>query len=216
MKDFTGTSTITLEEVRERIEGTDLIPSREVLKRGSVAQFAILLREGIHTLDELRAAVRTAKRMEGLAARLGLDVEYMTQLKREIESWAPKPVPLAEFAELAGEAVAALEEMGIRNTIQLYEAAGSAELASIGGMDGQVEKLVQLAELTRIQWVNGTFARMLLEAGYDSPASLAAADAESVCRAVAEVNARGRYFNGKIGVRDMRRLVGAAGYVGGK
>jgi hypothetical protein len=76
-----------------------------------------------------------------------------------------------------------------------------------------LEELVLLADLTRVQWVSPTAARMLLEAGYSSPSEVAAADPEGMCEALERVNQGDRFFRGKIGLRDIKRLVHAAGYL---
>ena len=54
---------------------------------------------------------------------------------------------------------------------------------------------------------------MLVEAACDSASKLAAADAEELCEALARANEGGRFFKGKIGLRDIKRLVLAASYV---
>ncbi len=61
-----------------------------------------------------------------------------------------------------------------------------------------------------------TAARMLVEAGYDSTSKVAAADGGDLSEALARVNERGRFFKGKIGLRDVRRLIRAAGYAPGE
>ena len=76
-----------------------------------------------------------------------------------------------------------------------------------------LEVLVRLVDLTRVQWVSPTTARMLVETGYDSASKVAAADAEDLYEALARVNEGDRFFKGKIGLRDVKRVVQAAGYV---
>ena len=88
------------------------------------------------------------------------------------------------------------------------------ELADSTGVDAAVlEALIRLADLTRVQWVSPTAARMLVEAGCDSVSTLAAADSEDLCEALVRVNEGDRFFKGKIGLRDVKRLIQAAGYV---
>jgi len=70
-----------------------------------------------------------------------------------------------------------------------------------------------LGDLTRVQWVTPTAARMLVEAAYESALRVAAANAEDLCEALAAVNEGNRLFKGKIGLRDIRRFVRAATYV---
>ena len=84
------------------------------------------------------------------------------------------------------------------------------------GADGAVlDSLATLADLTRVQWVSPTAARMLVETGCESAAELAAADPDALCEALERVNEGDRHFKGKIGLRDVTRLVHSAGYVAG-
>lgn len=62
-------------------------------------------------------------------------------------------------------------------------------------------------DLSRIQWVNPLFARLLLEAGYGSVARVSAAQSRELVQAIADANARLLLFKGKIGQKDMARLV---------
>jgi hypothetical protein len=54
---------------------------------------------------------------------------------------------------------------------------------------------------------------MLVTAAYDSASKVAAADAEVLYKALSRVNAGDKFFKGKIGLRDVNRLVQAAGYI---
>jgi predicted flap endonuclease-1-like 5' DNA nuclease len=53
-------------------------------------------------------------------------------------------------------------------------------------------------------------AKMLYEAGYHSPADVAAADAGTMLARVAAVNADGRYYAGKLGEKDMQFCIDSA------
>ena len=67
--------------------------------------------------------------------------------------------------------------------------------------------LACLCDLSRIQWVSPLFARLLLEAGYGSVARVSAAQSSELVQAIADANARLLLFKGKIGQKDMARLV---------
>ncbi len=89
-----------------------------------------------------------------------------------------------------------------------------SELAKSSGVGtATLETLARLADLMRVQWVSPTFARMLSASGYDSAARVAAANANDLCAALANINAGDRFFKGKIGLRDSKRLVQAASFV---
>ena len=207
---------VSLDDLRERIKQTDLVPSRESLLDGIAAKMKAFERQGITTLAALQEEIKTAKRREALAETTGIDAQYLVLLRREINGYFPKPPTLQDFDWLPQAEIAKLEEKGISKADALYEAAGDAALAASTGIDQAVlDALIRLADLTRIQWVSPTAARMLVEAGYDSPSQVAAADADALCEALRRVNEGDRFFKGNIGLRDIKRLVQAAGYVTG-
>lgn len=82
------------------------------------------------------------------------------------------------------------------------------------GVDADViDALYVLADLTRIQWVSPTVAGMLVSAGYTDAKAVSDADPERLCSDLDRINKENKYFDGKIGLRDIRRLVKAASYV---
>jgi predicted flap endonuclease-1-like 5' DNA nuclease len=209
---------ISLDDLRKRIETTDLVPSRTSLLDGLRLKMKALEKQGIVTLAQLRNELKTAKRLESLAKATGIETQYLTLLRREIEGWFPKPFPLKAFDGLPKSEIAKLVRHDIRDSAALYEATDSKSkrtaLANAADVDiAALETLAQLVDLTRVQWISPTAARMLLEAGCNSAAKLAKMDADELCEALARVNAENKFFKGKIGLRDVKRLIHAARYV---
>jgi hypothetical protein len=209
---------VRLEDLRKRIEASDLVPSRSSLLDGIKVKLDALEKQGITNLLCLRKELKNTRRLEAVSNQTGIDVHYLVLLRREIESYFPKPIALKDFDWLPKGEIAKLEENGMRDTARLHKAASSiksrTELLKSTDVDVAIlETLVRLADLARVQWVSPKFARMLVEAGYDSASKVAAADAEDLCEALGGVNAGDRFFKGKIGLRDIKRLVRAASYV---
>ena len=209
---------IGLGALRERIEATDHIPSRACLVDGIEERFALLEQYGVTTLASLRERIKTSGRLASVSEATGIDANYLVLLRREIEGYFPKPVALRVFVWLPADEIVKLEQHEIGNTAILYEAAGNAskrsELAQSTGVDiSTLDQLYQLADLMRIQWVSPPFARMLVLSGYESAAKVKAASAHHLCEAIARINTEGRFYKGKIGLRDIHRLVRAASYV---
>ncbi|MFZ5881418.1 MAG: DUF4332 domain-containing protein [Chloroflexota bacterium] len=209
---------VSLDNLRKRIQATDLVPSRASLLDGLGLNMKALERQGIATLADLRKELKTAKRLEALATSTGIAAQYLILLRREVEGWFPKPFPLKDFEGLPQSEVAKLERAGIRDSAALYEATDSQSrrtaLAKSTGVDnGFLETFAHLVDLTRVQWTSPTAARMLLEAGCDSVSKLAGMDADELYEALARVNAGNKFFKGRIGLRDVKRLIQAAGYV---
>ena len=209
---------ISLDEVRKRIEETDLIPSRTSLLDGISTKIKALKQHGVTTLASLQKELENSRRLEALSNTTGIDRQYLTLLRREINGYFPKPPALKDFDWLPGGEIATLEEKGIRHAAGLYETTSSledrTELAKSTGVDMAIlEELFRLADLTRVRWVSPTTARMLVEAGYDSASKVAAANAEDLYEALVCVNEGDKFFKRKIGLRDIKRLVRAAAYV---
>lgn len=209
---------VSLDDLQKRIEATDLIPSRASLLDGLNIKLKALEQQGITTLAGLRNELKNPKRLEAVSKVTGVDTQYLTLLRREIEGYFPKPLALKAFDWLPKGEIAKLKEHGIGDTAALYQAASSGEsrtgLAKSTGVDVTIlEALVRLADLSRVQWVSPAVARVLVEAGCDSVSQVAAAEAEDLYNALIRVNEGDRFFKGKIGLRDIKRLVRAASYV---
>jgi len=209
---------VSLEALRRRIEETDLVPSRLSLLDGIQSKFQRLSEQGLQTLADLRRELKTPVRLESLSARAGLAKDYLVLLRREIESYFPAGHPLRDFAWLPQPEIEKIEQAGLRDTAALYQSLfappESVGLARFAGIDPAVlDELRCLVDLTRIQWVSPTAAAMLLAASCSSVAQVARADPEALCQALARVNAGGRFFKGKIGLRDVKRLVHSASFL---
>lgn len=209
---------VSLDELQKRIEETDLIPSRTALLEKIKDKFSTLKAQGILTLAYLRKELKDAKNISSLSKKAGIDSEYLTMLRREIEGYFPKAVPLRSFDWLPKNEIAKLESSGIKNAVVLYEALNSPKkiseiIAALKINDELLDSLYSLTDLTRIQWVSPIFARMILAAGYENAKKVSRADAEKLCNDLDRINKENGYFKGKIGLRDSKRLVKAASYV---
>ena len=111
-----------------------------------------------------------------------------------------------------------LKSSGYNNSALLYDALNSPEArADISGTLGvdrkSIDSLYVLVDLTRIQWVSPTAARMLVAAGYDSTEKISRAGADALWAGLDRVNRKHNYFKGTTGLRDVKRLIKAASYV---
>jgi hypothetical protein len=212
---------ISLDDLRKRIEAIDLVPSRHSLLDGLRLKMKALEQQGSTTLARLRNELKTSRRLEALAKATGIEMQYLTLLRREIEGWFPKPSRLKDFDWLPKNEITKLERNGIRDAAMLYKATDSkskrAALARSADVDiATLEMFAQLVDLTRVQWVSPTAARMLFKTGCTGSAKLAKANADELYEALARVNIGNRFFKGKIGLRDVKRLISAASYLSSK
>lgn len=202
---------VTLKDLKERILDTDLVPSRATLTEDIDNSFIRLEENGYVTLSDLRKGLKNAKKIPSVSEKTGVEVGYLTLLRREIESYFPKPFPIESFPLLDERTIRTLQKGGIKNTRIVYEALQKGGLTGISTETAKT--LAILSDLTRIQWTNPTVAMMLLEAGYESAKRVAEADPEQLCKDLERVNEDQRFFKGKIGLKDVKRLVNAASFL---
>lgn len=125
-----------------------------------------------------------------------------------------KPQKLALITGYAAQ----LETLGLKTSKDFWLAAhlrkDRAELALKLGIDEDfLVPLVCLCDLCRLQWVSILFARLLLQGGYHSVGAIANTEKGVLVRRVAQANRDDALFNGKIGERDMGRLISIAAYL---
>jgi len=209
---------VSLDDLRKRIEETDLVPSRRPLLDGIEGKFKTLEQQGVSTFADLHSKLKNSKRLESLAEITEIEKQYLVLLRREVNSYFPKPITLKHFDWLPQGDIKKLEQTGIRNSAAFFKMATSTkrrtELAETSGIDvGFLNNLLRLTDLTRVQWVSPTAARMLVKASYDSASKLASADDEELHQALLRVNEGDRFFKGNIGQRDVKRLIKSARYV---
>jgi len=212
-------SAISLSDLKAKLERADLIPSQLPLLDGIDKKLAALGKAGIRSLEDLSLALKGAKGPYALASKSKVPEDYLVLLRRTIESFRPKPAKLAEYQGIDPKLVDALSGIDIRDSMALYDAApdakSAAALAKKAGAEAKaISELRCLCDLSRIQWVSPTFSRVLYDAGYRSPAEIAGAKAEAVYESVLRANEGGRLYKGKVGLRDIGRLVALAGELG--
>lgn len=215
---YIDASKVKLQDLLSRIAESDLVPSRSMLLEDIEENFSKLKTAGVLTLADFRKSVKNPKKIGVLAQKASIATEYLVLLRREVEGYFPKAFPLSAFDWLDKGQIAKLENKGYKNTASLYEAlelpSKRKELIESTGLEQDfIDEMLALTGLTRIQWVNPTFAKILVDAGYTHAKSIAEANAEDLHGAIVMINDKGRYFRGKIGLRDIRRLVKAAAYV---
>lgn len=218
MKYHADDTQISFSDLRQRLEETDLVPSRAELKNGLAKNLDALKGQGMTSLQDLRRCLKIRSYIPVLAKATGIKASYLNLLRREIESQFPKPVKIEAFKWLTRGETSGLKQAAILTSQNLYERIRTkrdlAALLKATHLTRPVLMfLTQVCDLLRIQWVSPGFARMLIAAGYVSTRKVAATNADDLDTALQKVNAKGEFFRGRIGLRDVRRVIKAASYV---
>ena len=104
---------------------------------------------------------------------------------------------------------------GIKNTLQLYDKVLTEkkrrELSEKTQIPiSEIYKLTCLTDLSRIKWVNHTFAFMLYESGYQSAVEVANARPQVLYESVRAFNKQHKILRHNIGLNDIKRTIEAA------
>lgn len=206
---------ISIAEYKAKLEEKTLIPSQRILIEDIDERFAALRAAGIGSAGELLAALEKKDGLKELSKRTGVGEEYLKTLRRELRGRQSKPRKLADFTWISKGTITNLQRDGIKTTKQLHDLVLSRksrkELADrLELKDETLLALTKQADLTRIQWVNATFARVLYEAGFDTPAKVQRADAGTLYEKVLAVNDAQGLYRGNIGLNDMKICIEAA------
>jgi len=166
-------SQMSLVTFRQSIQSRKLVPSRRILNIGLEKTFDKLDSMGLRTLKDLLDALKSKAKLESFAKESGFDTSYLTLLKREANSYFPKPVKLSAFKGVEEGNIAKLASMGIINTKHLFDRvrteADKTELCNETGLSSEnVLELVSLSDLSRLYGVGPVFARLLCDLGIDS------------------------------------------------
>lgn len=202
----------TLDELKSNLRDAYLVPSRRLLQTGIDPAFAGIKAQGIETVAELFEVLKTKTRLAGFVQKSGVDEDYLRILGTELRSYRARPSKLGEFPETPEKASRRLAKVGVGNAQQLYERAllpiDRARLVKEAGLlEREVTRLAQLADLSRIRWVNHTFAYVLYEAGYSTVEKVAAADYKRLYETIIALNKERDLYRGNIGLNDMKLCV---------
>ncbi len=206
---------ISIDQYKKVLKSADLLPSWMILKNNIDENLEAIKKQGIRNIEELKIALKTKQKVLEFAQRSGLSEQYLTILRRVINGYHPKPNKIKDFPGIQTEIAKKLESLGIKNTLQLYDHiltdTKRKKLSDQTGIQKrEIEKLAHLTDLSRIKWVNHTFANALLEAGFDCVEKVAKADPDDLFQSVKKVNQEKQLYKGQVGVKDMKRCITAA------
>jgi hypothetical protein len=203
-------SSISIDNYKVKLELSDMIPSRRVLKEKTDERFAFFKSIGVQNVGDLLALLKNKNKFIELSKEKCLSEEYLTILLRELNSIHPKPSKIKDFIDISPETVIKLEKLGIKNTFDLFDKVKTSEqrklLAKKAVVNGsEILELTKLTDLARIKWVGPTFARLLY---YLEKATKA--DYIDLHKKIIQINKEKNYFKGQIGLNDIKLFVEAA------
>lgn len=206
---------ISIDNYKGILKTTNMIPSWKILQKNVDENLDLIKEQHIHNLDELQKALKDKGKLQEFSKQSGLQEDYLSVLRRMVNGYHPKPNRIKDFPGVSEDIVLKLEALGIKNTLKLYEEILTPEKrnglsAKTGISKEKIARLAKLTDLSRIRWVNHTFAYILTEAGYDTAEAVANADYRELYETVKQLNKEREIFKGNIGANDMKLCIEAA------
>ncbi len=206
---------ISIEKYKGILKTTEFIPSWKILEADIDKNLDIIKKQNVDNLNELLLTLKDKDSIKIFSEKSGLSEKYLSVLKRVVCGYRPKPNRIKDFACIDEDVTNRLEKSGLKNTLKLYEKiltnAKRSELSEETGIDiNEIMKLTKLADLSRIRWVNHTFAYVLLEAGFDRAEKVANADYIKLYETIKQLNNERNIYNANIGKRDMKMVIESA------
>lgn len=203
---------INIDKYKEVLKTTELIPSWKVLGENIDKNLNIIKNQQIENLDELLAALKDKGKIQKFSKQSGLPENYLEVLKRVVSGYRQKPNKIKDFPCIPETITNRLDKLGIKNTLKLYEEILTRqkriEFSQKSGIsEDEMVRLAKLTDLSRIRWVNHTFAYVLLESGYDTAEKVANADYKKLYKTIKKVNETREIYNAHIGERDMKMVI---------
>lgn len=212
---YVDLKSISIDEYKDILKSTELIPSWKILKENIDDNLDAIKSQNLKNLDELLTTLKNKNSIKMLSEKSGLPEKYLEVLKRVVNGYRQKPNRLKDFPCVSEDAIEKLEKLGIKNTLKLYEMIMTAKkrevlLKNTGIDKSEILKLTKLTDLSRIRWVNHTFAYVLLESGYDTVEKIAKLEYKKLYTRIKKLNEERKIYNAHIGERDMKMVIESA------
>lgn len=140
----------SLEKLKGKLQNIRLLPSQQILRENLKERFTCLEKNGIKNLQQLQEALKKKSDVESFAQQTGLPVNYLTILRREVNSYKPKPINLKDFPGVNPEVIHKLDQIGIKNTKQLFLHVLTPKSRSVFAEQNHIrgEDVLELTKLT--------------------------------------------------------------------
>jgi hypothetical protein len=211
-------SKISLDDLKDKITSSDLLPSQQILKKGIDDKFKVLKSIDIKNMDELNRKLKNKKNIKELSNDTSIKTDYLTILRRYVNSFHPPPRKIGDFPSLSHLTVDKLEKMGITTTPQLYDKLVTKELRNnlkteLRVADEEILILTKLADVSRLKYVSPIYATLIVYSDYDTVQKIRNADYNDLHNQLVKINKEKNLYKGRINLKDIKYLVNETDYV---
>jgi len=201
-------SKIKIIEFIKLLKSIDLLPGRRILLNG-LDEIAVLFgKNGYNNLADLQKLLKNKNTYEELAKKFQTTNDYLTVLNREINSYVNKPIKLEDIPGISKKILTKLYQIEIKTTKELYEICILKKEQKIiiektGISNNEIEELVSLSDLLRINGVGPAYAIVLFKIGIKSVKKYCEMDSKEILEKFKIENQGNKYIKANLGIKDV-------------
>ena len=212
MSYYCDMSAISLDKLKSNLKSQRLLPSQQILLDDIESKFETIRKQGISDLQALKNALKNKTKVKEFALITGIGEKYLTVLRRETLSYHPQARKIADFTLIDERIKRKLADIRVKTTEHLFGYVATKEARKkiaedIGISEEETIMLAKLCDVSRLRYVNPTFAQFLINSSYDTVEKIKSADPITLYEELKEINAEKEYYTGHIGPKDMEFLV---------
>ncbi len=204
-------SKMTLERFKKVVKEGYLIPSLRKLREGIEENFRVIETRGITRVSELGNRIANQKKADDFSEATGINIDYMTALRRLVSSYKAKPRKLTEFPDINDDMLKSMAEEGLKTSKTLFEYIEKEEpsdvMKCLGLSEVELRHIWALMEVTQLRYVSSLFATAMVKSGHDSITSVAGSERVEFLEALIRINKTENIYKGNIGDTDVQFLI---------
>jgi hypothetical protein len=209
---------IPVQTYMEILKNQNLLPGRRILLENIEMNFQKIINAGIGTLCELKNSLSTPLKISAFSTATTISEDYLVILKREMSSLEQKPVLISDFPGISGETVSRLSDTRVKTSKDFFDLFHlNEDIAAFSEKTGiseeEINELLCLCNLVRINGVGSIAAKIMYESGYKSVVEVARANAAVLLGRISDVNSSKQYYKAKLGEKDMQFTIDFANLI---
>lgn len=203
---------ISLEKFKKRLKTEDLLPSQQILRENIDEKFEVIKLQGLKNMEDLKKALKTKKDVDRFSLETSLPTDFLTVLRREVNSYHPQPRKIKDFPEMSSSTKSNLKKIGVKTTVDLFNEIATKKnreilKEKIESTNEEVLLLAKLTDVSRLRYVNQTFATLLINSEYDSVEKIREAEYQELHNQLMKVNEDKNIYRGRFNLNDSKFLV---------
>lgn len=202
---------VTLDRFKAVIQTGYLIPSMRMLRENIDSQFDVIESHGVTLVSDLGKRIPNQKKADAFAEHTGIDVAYVTALRRLISSYKPKPRKLDEFPNIGDDQLRVMEKEGLKTSKTLWEYLQTEDPRDVQECldlsEAELQRVWALMEVTQLRYVSPLFATAMVMCDHGSIAVIAKTEPTRFLQALLTVNKAHSIYGGNIGDTDVQFLI---------